>query len=169
MSTQNSKWLRVLHLTARLAPAAVLLWSGIAKLAEGRQNSILSVDAYDVLPARLVEPVAVVLPWAELAIAVLLILGLFTRFAGAGLAVLSAVFIAGMAQAKARGLAIDCGCFGVGGAGEGVSWFDILRDVPLLLAGAFLAWRPRGPLQLDSYFAAEQEENDGQGQRQEAG
>jgi hypothetical protein len=62
------------------------------------------------------------------------------------------VFIAAMGQAKARGLQIDCGCFGGGGAGAGVSWFDILRDVPIALAGAYLAVRPRGPLQLDAYF-----------------
>ena len=144
----------------RLLPAGILVWSGVAKLVAGRQNGILSVDAYDVLPSGLVEPVAILLPWVELAVAALLILGLFTRFAGFGLAGLSAVFIAGMAQAKARGLKIDCGCFGAGGAGEGVSWFDILRDVPLFAAGVFLAWRPRGPCQLDNRFGGEDLEDD---------
>lgn len=146
----------VFRLACRLVPAALFLWAGLEK-AFARQDSILAVDAYDVLPERLVEPVAIVLPWAEIALGVLLVLGLFVRFAGVATAVLSAVFIAGLAQAKARGLAIDCGCFGGGGLGDGVSWWDIVRDVPILLAGVYLALHPRGPLQLDNVFLAEDE------------
>jgi uncharacterized membrane protein YphA (DoxX/SURF4 family) len=140
-----------LHLLSRAAPAAVLLWAGLAK-AFDRQDAILAVDAYDVLPDGAVRAVATALPWIEIAVAVLLILGLFTRFAGIATFALATVFIAAMGQAKARGLQIDCGCFGGGGPGEGVSWFDILRDVPIALAGIYLAVRPRGPLQLDAYF-----------------
>jgi hypothetical protein len=72
------------------------------------------------------------------------------------------VFIAGMAQAKARGLQIDCGCFGVGGAGDGVSWWDIGRDIPIVLAGAYLAVRPRGPWQLDNVFEGTEETHEHQ-------
>ena len=141
----------VFRLACRLVPAGILLWAGLAKAFE-RQESILAVSAYDVLPEPLVEPVAVLLPWVEITIAILLIAGLFVRFAGIATAALSAVFILGMAQAKARGLEIDCGCFGGGGAGAGVTWWDILRDIPILLAGLYLAVRPRGPMQLDNVF-----------------
>ena len=149
-----------LHLLSRALPAGLLLWAGVAKAVD-RQGSILAVDAYDVLPTVAVRVVATLLPWAEIAVALLLILGLFTRAAGLATAALAAVFIAGMGQAKARGLQIDCGCFGAGGAGDGVSWFDIARDVPILLAGMFLAARPRGPLQLDSYFDPRTKDDDG--------
>jgi uncharacterized membrane protein YphA (DoxX/SURF4 family) len=153
----------VWRLACRLVPAGLLLWAGLAK-AFDRQGSILAVDAYDVLPEVLVRPVATILPWIEIGLAALLVLGLFVRFAGASTAVLAAVFIGGMAQAKARGLEIDCGCFGGGGAGEGVTWWDIARDVPILLAGLYLAVRPRGPLQLDNLF----EEPEGADGRDEA-
>ena len=139
------------RLLARLIPGALFLWAGFEK-AFARQESILAVNAYDVLPEGLVRPVAAILPWIEIAVGLLLILGLFVRFAGIATAVLTGVFIAGLAQAKARGLAIDCGCFGGGGAGDGVSWWDIIRDVPILLAGVYLAVRPQGPLQLDNLF-----------------
>ncbi|MGZ8599139.1 MAG: MauE/DoxX family redox-associated membrane protein [Actinomycetota bacterium] len=159
------------RLACRLIPAGIFLWAGLAK-AFARQDSILAVNAYDVLPERLIEPVAVLLPWAEIALAVLLVLGLFVRVAGLGTALLSAVFIAGLAQAKARGLQIDCGCFGGGGPGSGVTWWDIVRDVPLVLAGAYLALRPRGPLQLDEVFLGDEgdanidEPEDGDEQRE---
>jgi uncharacterized membrane protein YphA (DoxX/SURF4 family) len=139
------------RLAVRLIPAGVLLWAGLAK-AFDRQSAILAVNAYDVLPDGLVRPVAAVLPWLEIGVAVLLILGLFVRFAGIATAALAGVFIAGMAQAKARGLQIGCGCFGGGGPGGGVSWWDIWRDVPIVLAGVYLALRPRGPWQLDNHF-----------------
>lgn len=137
------------RLTVRVVPAALLLWAGLSK-AFDRQGSILAVDAYGILPDTLVRIVAALLPWIEIGVAILLVLGLFLRFAGIATAVLACVFIGALAQAKARGLAIDCGCFGGGGAGEGVSWWDIVRDIPIALAGVYLAMRPRGPLQLDN-------------------
>jgi uncharacterized membrane protein YphA (DoxX/SURF4 family) len=137
-----------LGLVARFALGSVFLWAGLAKAVD-RQGSILSVDAYDVLPDSLARVVGTALPWLEIALGVFLILGLFVRFSGAAVAVLTLVFIAGLSQAKARGLPIDCGCFGATAAGNGVGWFDILRDIPIFAAGVFLAWRPSGPLQLD--------------------
>jgi uncharacterized membrane protein YphA (DoxX/SURF4 family) len=151
----------LVSLVARALPAALLLWAGLAK-AFDRQGSILAVDAYAVLPDGLVRLVAAILPWVEIGVGLLLVLGLFVRFAGIATAVLAGLFIAALAQAKARGLAIDCGCFGGGGAGDGVSWWDIARDVPVLLCGIYLAVRPRGPFQLDNRLR-EAEANDGAG------
>jgi uncharacterized membrane protein YphA (DoxX/SURF4 family) len=157
------------RLVVRGLPAILLLWAGLAK-AFDRQGSILAVDAYDVLPDGLVRVAAAVLPWFEIGVAALLILGLFVRFAGIATAVLASVFILALAQAKARGLAIDCGCFGGGGAGDGVSWWDILRDVPVLLCGLYLAARPHGPLQLDNRLGdAEADDGAGQGTDAQAG
>lgn len=157
------------RLLARALPAGLLLWAGLAK-AFDRQGSILAVDAYDVLPDGLVRPVAALLPWIEIGVGLLLLLGLFVRFAGVATVVLSGLFIAGMAQAKARGLAIDCGCFGGGGAGDGVSWWDIARDVPILVCGWYLAARPHGPFQLDDRFSdAEVDDGAGDGSPQETG
>jgi uncharacterized membrane protein YphA (DoxX/SURF4 family) len=144
------------RLLCRLVPAGIFLWAGVAKVTD-IQGSINSVDAYDVLPDPIAELVGTLLPWAEIALAVLLLLGLFVRFAGAAIAAITLVFIVGMAQAKARGLAIDCGCVGVSGSGGGVTWWDIARDVPLFLAGLYLATHPRGPWQLDNAFEGSEE------------
>ncbi|HSJ50985.1 MAG TPA: MauE/DoxX family redox-associated membrane protein [Actinomycetota bacterium] len=152
-----------LRLGCRLVPAGLLLWAGLAK-AFDRQESILAVDAYDVLPEPGVRLVAALLPWVEVGVAILLIAGLFVRFAGLATAALGVMFIAAMGQAKARGLEIDCGCFGGGGPGQGVSWWDIVRDVPIVLFGVYLAVRPRGPWQLDNlYPPTEADEEQGGG------
>jgi uncharacterized membrane protein YphA (DoxX/SURF4 family) len=158
----------VVRLACRLVPAGMLLWAGLAK-AFDRQGSILAVDAYDVLPEGLVRLVAAVLPWTEIGVALLLIAGLFVRFAGALTALLGAAFVVGMAQAKARGLQIECGCFGGGGAGDGVSWLEIVRDLPLVVGGIALAVWPRGPLQLDNRFLdGEVDDGGGDGAVEEA-
>jgi uncharacterized membrane protein YphA (DoxX/SURF4 family) len=160
---RTARALDALQLVCRLVPAALLLWAGLGK-AFDHQDAVLAVDAYDVLPDAAVRIVATVLPWVEIGVAVLLILGLFTRAAGIATAALSIVFIVAMGQAKTRGLQIDCGCFGAGGSGDGVSWLEIARDVPIVLAGVYLAARPRGPLTLDAYFDdAGTEDDDGQG------
>ncbi|MGZ5291532.1 MAG: MauE/DoxX family redox-associated membrane protein [Actinomycetota bacterium] len=164
-----SRWLPLTtRLVCRLLPAGLLLWAGLAK-AFDRQSSILAVDSYEVLPDAGVRLLAAALPWIEIAVAILLVLGLFVRFAGLATAALGVLFIAAMAQAKARGLAIDCGCFGGGGPGQGVSWWDLVRDVPIVASGAYLALRPRGPFQLDNRFLeGEVDDVEDDGRRQEA-
>ena len=55
------------------------------------------------------------LPFVEIVLGVLLVLGLFTRPAAIVSTLLMVAFIIGISQAWARGLTIDCGCFGGGG------------------------------------------------------
>lgn len=117
---------------------------------------MLAVSGYDVLPHGFVRPVAAAPPWVEVVLGAFLLTGAFIRFAGAASAALVLVFIAGLAQAWIRGLPIDCGCFGGGGPGEGVTVWDIARDIPLLAAGLYLAWRPRGPFRLDHLIQKEE-------------
>jgi uncharacterized membrane protein YphA (DoxX/SURF4 family) len=137
---------------ARLLLAGVFLWSGLSMLLDSQQSRILSVAAYDVVPTSLIRPLAMALPLLEITLGLLLLLGLFTRFAAVTTGVLLLAFVGAMAQAKARGLRIDCGCFGAGGAGTGVTWLDILRDVALLAAAGLLASRPRTPFSIDGYM-----------------
>ena len=110
-----------------------------------------AVRAYQLLPESLVAPVAFGLPVLEIAVGLLLLLGVFVRAAAVVSALLLAVFVAAVASAWARGLTIDCGCFGGGGqvgAGETDYPGEIVRDVALLALSAVLASRPRSRLAL---------------------
>ena len=87
-------------------------------------------------------------------LAILLLVGLFTRWAALVSGLLMAAFIAGIASVWIRGYSIDCGCFGGGGdiTADGRTWrysSEILRD--LLFAGmaAWLVVRPRSLWSLD--------------------
>ena len=130
---------------ARLGLAAVWLLSGVPKALDPDQTYV-AVRAYQVLPPPGVELVAAILPWLEIALAVLLLLGLGTRAVAAASAGLLVVFIAGVTQAWARGLSIDCGCFGGGGAvdpGETAYVAELLRDAGFLALAVWLVVRPR--------------------------
>ncbi len=159
----NGKLLRWLGLAVRLGLAAVWLYAGATKVgdlaASGR-----AVHAYQVLPYDVAVVVGAALPFVELALGVLLLLGLATRLAAGFSAALLLVFIAGIVSAWARGLAIDCGCFGSGGelpAGETPSYLpEILRDLGFLaLAGFLLIW-PRTAVSLDGALTGEPVEDE---------
>jgi uncharacterized membrane protein YphA (DoxX/SURF4 family) len=130
---------------ARLGLAAVFLVSGTLKAIDP-DATYVAVRAYDVLPKAGVALVAAVLPWLEIVLGVLLLLGVATRAVatiGAGLLLM---FVAGVTQAWARGLSIDCGCFGGGGAvdpDQTAYGRELLRDAGFLLLAGWLIVRPR--------------------------
>ncbi|GAA4682571.1 hypothetical protein Prum_053980 [Phytohabitans rumicis] len=139
----------------RLGLAAVWLVAGGAKVgdlaASGR-----AVNAYDVMPYDLAKVIGAALPLVEIALGVLLLVGLATRLAAGISAALLVVFISGIAQAWSRGLQIDCGCFGSGGqlgAGQSPTYGpEILRDLGFLaLAGFLLIW-PLTRLSIDQWL-----------------
>jgi uncharacterized membrane protein YphA (DoxX/SURF4 family) len=110
-----------------------------------------AVRAYQLLPESFVAPVAFGLPALEIAVGVLLLLGLFVRAAAVASVMLLGVFVAAVASAWARGLTIDCGCFGGGGqvdAGQTAYLSEIVRDLALLVPAAVLTVWPRSRLAL---------------------
>lgn len=147
----RARSLDVVGALARFGLAAVWLVSGLLKAVDPDQTYI-AVRAYDVLPAAGVEVVAALLPWVELALGVLLLAGIGTRLVAVLSAALLLAFVAGVSQAWARGLSIDCGCFGGGGAvepGETTYVQELLRDAGFLLMAGWLVVRPRTVLALD--------------------
>ncbi|MBW0118895.1 MauE/DoxX family redox-associated membrane protein [Pseudonocardia abyssalis] len=144
--------LDVVGTLARFGLAAVWLLSGIPKALDPDQTYV-AVRAYDVLPDLGVELVAGILPWLEIALAVLLVLGLGTRAVAVVSAGLLLVFVAGVTQAWVRGLSIDCGCFGGGGQvepGQTAYVEELVRDTGFMVLAAWLVVRPRTLFAVDS-------------------
>ncbi|QIG42075.1 DoxX family membrane protein [Nocardioides anomalus] len=137
---------------ARLVTGIVWIVAGGLKLADP-YASVEAVRAYDLLPESLVPTVGHLLPVVEVVLGALLVLGLLTRGAAVVSALLLAAFIVGIASVWARGLSIECGCFGGGGAKEGADsaypW-EIARDSGLLVLSLFLVWLRRSRLALDA-------------------
>ena len=141
-----------LGLLARLVTGGVWIVAGALKITDPAA-SIAAVRAYELLPGSLVEPVGVALPAVELVVGLALVVGAFTRGAALVSALLFVAFIIGIASVWARGIEIDCGCFGGGGAKEdAVSSYpwEIARDVALLAASCYLVVVRRSRLALDN-------------------
>ncbi|OLT29144.1 DoxX family protein [Nocardiopsis sp. CNR-923] len=139
-----------LTLACRVGLAVVLITAAVSKYPPAL--SVQAVEAYDLLPTDLARLIGYTLPLFELALAVLLLVGLATRYAAAATTLLMIVFIAGIVSAMARGLSIDCGCFGGGGQvdpEETTYGLSIARDIGFAALGAFIAVWPRSPFALD--------------------
>jgi uncharacterized membrane protein YphA (DoxX/SURF4 family) len=127
-------------LLSRLILGGVLFAAGWLKIFTPAKSQ-MSVRAYEVLPISIANFLGIALPWLEVGFGILLILGIAVRLSaivGGGLMV---VFIAAISQAWARGLSIDCGCFGGGGTvdpSETKYLSEILRDTGLALLGLYL-------------------------------
>ncbi|KGA09946.1 MAG: DoxX family protein [actinobacterium acIB-AMD-7] len=140
-----------LTLLARLILGGVLLAAGGLKIGN-LQKSAMSVRAYELLPTDLANFFGYVLPWIEIGMGLLLIVGAVVSIMGLLGALIMLAFVVAIAQAWARGLSIDCGCFGGGGEidpGETKYLSTILRDLGFFLLGVYLYYFPKGRFGLD--------------------
>ena len=140
-----------LTLLARLILGGVLIVAGSLKVGN-LQKSAMAVRAYEMLPIWLANLFGYVLPWIEIGIGSLLVLGALVKINGLFGAIIMLAFIIAIAQAWARGLSIDCGCFGGGGSidPEDTKYLsEIIRDIGLLGLGVFLYFYPKGRFALD--------------------
>lgn len=142
-----------LSTAARLVLGGVLLYAGGIKALEP-DAAVRAVQAYRLIPPTLDEMVGYGLPLIEVAVGILLIVGLGTRVAAWLAGVLLVVFVLGIVSAWARGLSIDCGCFGGGGdispeGRTGRYLAEIVRDLALLGLAGWLAVFPASRWALD--------------------
>ena len=146
-------WLPWVSTVARLALAAVFAIASLAKIGN-TEAMVRAVRAYQILPEGAVRPVAYALPYLELALAVLLLLGVATRFVAGVAALFLVLFIAAVSSAGIRDLKIDCGCFGGGGAVTQTHYLrEIFRDLGFLVLAAWLLLFPVSRLSLDSVLS----------------
>ena len=99
------------------------------------------------VPEKLLRPLAIVLPLAELAIAVALLPAATAPWAGLAAALMLTAFTVGVARVLARGEAVDCNCFGSLGSSRITRWTAVRNVFLLLLAGtvAIAGWNDPGP------------------------
>ena len=140
-----------LGLISRLILGGVLFIAGYLKVGTP-DKSQMAVRAYEVLPISLANFIGLLLPYVEIGIGLLLILGVYTRISAALGGAIMVVFILAISQAWARGLTIDCGCFGGGGqvaASETKYLSEIIRDIALVLLSLYLIRYPKTKFSID--------------------
>jgi uncharacterized membrane protein YphA (DoxX/SURF4 family) len=158
---EPTAWLRAqpwISLVARAGLAAMWLYYSVPKLSYSSDALGLAVRQYQILPTGLANAFGTAQPFLELALGLLVLLGLGTRLVAALSALLLLVYIGGIISLGARGIAINCGCGGIASkalAGHTRYTLDVLRDVGYLVPAVWLIWKPRAPLGLDAWLLGE--------------
>lgn len=118
--------------------ALVFVVAGVAKLAD-REGSRQAITDFG-LPAALAAPLGVLLPLAELAVAVTLMPKATAWWGAMGALALLLLFIAGIGVSLTRGKKPDCHCFGqLHSAPAG--WQTLLRNGALAAVAGFVVWQ----------------------------
>jgi uncharacterized membrane protein YphA (DoxX/SURF4 family) len=157
LRSRFGRWVPALGLAARLVLAGVLGVSGVIKAADPLGTKV-AVRAYSLFPDGWVDPVAIALPYLEIALGLLMLVGLAVRLTAVLAGLLFLGFIVGVISAAARGLSIDCGCFGGGGEvapGETRYTAEIVRDVVFLALAVWLVVKPRTLWSVDGLVGRE--------------
>lgn len=136
MTYSSSRILRPAALVLRVVLGAIFIYAAWLKLKDPWALFAMNIDSYQVLPLWAVRLVARTLPWFEMTLGVLLIVGKFRRTSTTIVALLLTVFFALIIRAYAKGMEINCGCFG---PGEAISWKTMLRDGSMLAGAIFTA------------------------------
>ncbi|WP_119681411.1 MauE/DoxX family redox-associated membrane protein [Indioceanicola profundi] len=121
--------------------ALVFSVAGAQKLRQ-REEFVGIVRNFRILPPRVAEPAARLLPFAELALAAALLVPTLLQVTGGVAFLLLAIFSLAVAVNLVRGRQnIDCGCFRTG-AGQHLSWWMVARNLGLMGLALLLATKP---------------------------
>jgi uncharacterized membrane protein YphA (DoxX/SURF4 family) len=156
MKDINARFQPFVTLIGRLLLGGVLLVAGGIKVAKPT-DSANAVAAYKLLPTNVAHLFGYALPWLEVAIALLLIIGIMVRPAAIAGGLIMVIFIGAIGSAWARGLLLDCGCFGGGGEIDAslasqvhrTYFIEIMRDLGLALTALYLYFFPYGKLSFE--------------------
>ena len=137
------RWLAhpMLVVACQLVVAIVFLWAAVGKIGDAG-GFARQIHHYRLVPVPLENLMAMTLPWIELMAALAILLRVRPRAGAMVSAGLMAVFVAAVAAAVARGLDIECGCFGTADAGR-VGVAKLIENVGLLAAALIGSQRPR--------------------------
>ncbi len=120
----------------RCVLAFVFIYAAVIKITDPNDFA-KAISNYKLLPESLVNIFAIVLPWVEMCAGLLLLFGASVKENSAILSSMLCVFIVAIIISLARGLNINCGCFGTADGNE-IGLTKLLQNIGLLIAGIIL-------------------------------
>lgn len=130
---------RALDGVLRLVVGGVFAFAGGLKMADPAQFA-LNVANYRLVPHEWTHLVAILVPGIEVAAGFLVLAGIWLRPAALVVLSMTGMFFFVIVSALARGLNIECGCFGTVG-GRHVGLVNLAIDIVLLSLSALLMVR----------------------------
>ena len=123
----------------RLLVGGAFVLAGALKIADPAKFAV-DVGHYRLVPHELLNLVAILLPWIEVTAGLFVLAGIWLRAAALVIAGMTVVFLAVIVSALARGLNIECGCFGTIG-GKHIGLVNLAIDAALLVLAVLLIRR----------------------------
>lgn len=136
---------KIIDWAAILLLAVAIGYAGVSKALDPSEFQ-KAIDRYNLVPYPVTAAAALYLPWLEICLAAALLLPLAAARRASSVVVLGLmlVFTTAYVSTLARGLNIECGCFGKVSQGW-PAWAILLRDGVLLAAAARTFWNARAP------------------------
>ena len=125
----------------RLVVGGAFVFAGALKIADPTKFS-MDVGNYRLVPHEMINLVAIFVPWIELTAGSFVLLGVWLRAGALVLTGLTVLFLVVIISALARGLNIECGCFGTIG-GKHVGLVNLGIDATLLFLAMLLTRRSK--------------------------
>ena len=122
----------------RLVIGGVFIYAGWAKRNEGIEFAD-SVASFRILPGALIVPFMLSIVPFEIGAGAMVLTGWQKRIGALGLLLMASAYCIALALALARGITVNCGCFGTSAVGTN-PWLDLGRDL-LLAAGCAVLYR----------------------------
>lgn len=132
---------RVLNFAVSWLLGGLFLWAGSLKIFDPKEFAT-AVANYRLVPYPLINLVAITVPWVEVVAGLFLVLQRWVRASALVMAGMTAAFFVFIVSALARGLNIECGCFGTLG-GHRIGFTNLAIDAALLAMALWLCCRTR--------------------------
>lgn len=129
--TLSNKYLLFL---VRIILGFIFIYAGAEKISDPSAFST-SISNYRLLPLFMVNFFAITMPWMEITAGLMLIFGIAVKENAFILNAMLLVFIIAIGISLARGLSIDCGCFG---KGNQIGIQKLIENSLLFLGGLLL-------------------------------
>lgn len=146
MQSAPFNYKRIIIWIGRILIAGIFVYAGLAKMLRwdmhprppigiARALFATQIDSYQMLPPWAVLQVALWLPWAEIGLGLLLLIGWRLRIWATLVTVIIGGLFGAVLRAYVLGLDINCGCFA---KPEPLTIFTVLRDGLLFLLGVLM-------------------------------
>jgi len=137
-----------LSLLFRWLLGAIFVYAGLVKIADPL-GFALALYNYHILPAWMINPLAICLPWVEVIIGAGLLAGIMIPGGAFVVSGMLAIFAVVTGISLIRGLDIACGCFSTSAGAEPITWLYVVRDLLLLGMGVHVLLFDQGMASLD--------------------
>jgi uncharacterized membrane protein YphA (DoxX/SURF4 family) len=135
----KNKMANRIYMLCRIIVGIVFIWASFDKILDPERFAEI-IKNYRILPAFIINPFALLLPWVEMLCGIFLAAGFMIKGSAIIINSMMITFITAFLTTVFRGIDISCGCFSLSANTPTTIFVYLLRDVPLLFAGMWILY-----------------------------